>query len=198
MQFGICGSYNVEKSIGLMFIASMPGFDDPRCAVISLLQLLPGSLVILAPVCSSFSFMSSSQNCRYLFMPEGNEGLGWVKAGNVMSVRVTLLCHLCAALGLVFIVEQPASGKFGLMPRWEYFCENVCYVRGLQLVYIVVFTNLSVYRGNIVVFSCCCYVCHCFWLLLISKPVNTHGFHNLEYLEIWAGLILYLVMVLLP
>ena len=119
---------------------------DPRCAIISILQLLPGSLVILAPVCSSFSFMSSSQNCRYLFMPEGNQGLSWVKAGNVMSVRVTLLCYLCAALGLVFILEQPASGKFALMPRWEYFCQKVCYVCGLQLVYC--WFHPSFYKGS--------------------------------------------------
>lgn len=98
-----------------------------RLALLSVLQLFPGSLVVLAPVCSSFSFMSSSQSSRYIWMPEGDERYSWVKSGNVMSVRVVLLCYLCAALGLVFLVEQPASGKFAEMPRWQRFCTEICY-----------------------------------------------------------------------
>lgn len=108
---------------------------DYRCAVLALLQLYPGSLVVLAPVCSSFSFMSSSLHCRYFWMPEGSDTLSWVKAGNVMAVRATLLCWLAAALGLVFILEQPGCSKFSLMPRWEHFCQNVCHVCRLQSVY---------------------------------------------------------------
>lgn len=99
-----------------------------RCAVLSILRLFPGSLVVLAPVCSSFSYMCSSQSARVFFMPEGNESIWWVKEGNVMSCRVTLLCWLCAALGLVFLVEQPGDGKFGQMPRWQHFCSEICYV----------------------------------------------------------------------
>jgi len=79
--------------------------------------------------------MSSSQNCRYIWMPEGNDTLSWVKAGNVMAVRTTLLCYLAAALGLVFILEQPGCSKFSLMPRWQHFCQTVCHVRRLQSVF---------------------------------------------------------------
>lgn len=135
--------------------------------------------------------MSSSQNCRYLFMPEGNEGLSWVKAGNVMSVRVTLLCWLCAALGLVFLVEQPASGKFGLMPRWEYFCQKVCHVCRLQLVYCCF--HQSFYSTLVFGVLLLCLVL--FLALPISKPVNTNGVHNLGYLETSFGLILITVLV---
>ncbi len=95
--------------------------------MVSILRLVPGALVVLAPVCSSFSFMASSQSKRFVFMPEGDENVWWVKAGNVMSCRVTLLCHLCMALGVVFIVEQPGSEKFGMMPRWQEFCSQICY-----------------------------------------------------------------------
>lgn len=103
-----------------------------RTAVLSILRLVPGSLVFLAPVCSSFSFMSSSQSKRFVFMPEGDENVWWVKAGNVMSCRVTLLCHLCMALGVVFIVEQPGSERFGMMPRWQNFSSQICYAPWLQ------------------------------------------------------------------
>eukprot|EP00435_Cladocopium_sp_Y103_P017229 s1834_g4.t1 len=98
------------------------------CAVLAILRLFPGSVVLLAPVCSSFSYMCSSQSLRVFYMPEGDEAIWWVKEGNVMSCRVTLLCWLCCALGIVFVLEQPGSGKFGQMPRWQHFCSNICYV----------------------------------------------------------------------
>lgn len=99
-----------------------------RCALVAILRLHPKSLVLLAPVCSGFSFMSSSQAMRFFYAPLGNEQYPWVKSGNVMSCRVTLLCWLCCALGHVFILEQPSSARFGFMPRWRYFCDNIAYV----------------------------------------------------------------------
>lgn len=99
-----------------------------RCAIVAILQLHPKSLVLLAPVCSGFSFMVSSQAMRFFYSPLGNEDFPWVKSGNIMSCRVTLLCWLCCALGHVFILEQPSSARFGDMPRWRYFCDNIAYV----------------------------------------------------------------------
>lgn len=84
-------------------------------------------MVVLAPVCSGFSYMCSSQAMRFHYCPEGNEDIWWVKAGNVKANRVTLLCWLAAALGHTFIVEQPGSAKFGDMPRWQHFCQTVCF-----------------------------------------------------------------------
>ena len=98
-----------------------------RCALVAILRLHPKSLVLLAPVCSGFSFMSSSQAMRFFYAPLGNEQYPWVKSGNVMSCRVTLLRWLCCALGHVFILEQPSSARFGFMPRWRYFCDNIAY-----------------------------------------------------------------------
>lgn len=107
-----------------------------RCAILSILQLHPQSLVLLAPVCSGFSFMSSSQAQRFFYTPLGNEYYPWVKSGNVMSCRVTLLCWLCCALGHVFILEQPSSARFGFMPRWRYFCDNIAHVTYLHILTI--------------------------------------------------------------
>ena len=104
-----------------------------RCALLSLLKLHPKSLVILAPVCSSFSYMCTSQSGRSYFFPLGDESVLWVKEGNVMCCRVVLLIWLCCALDLIFLLEQPGEAKFGQMPRWVYFCQHIAYVSGWQV-----------------------------------------------------------------
>lgn len=112
---------------GFTFARKMQKKIRSRIAVLSILRLHPNSLVILAPVCSSFSFMCSSQAMRFFYNPEGDESIGWVKAANVMANRVTLLCWLAAALGHTFLVEQPSSARFGDMPRWRHFCDSVLF-----------------------------------------------------------------------
>ena len=104
-----------------------------RCAILAILQLHPQSLVLLAPVCSGFSFMSSSQAQRFWYAPLGDESYAWVKSGNVMACRVTLLCWLCCALGHMFILEQPRSARFGDMPRWRYFVDHIAYATHLRI-----------------------------------------------------------------
>ena len=53
--------------------------------------------------------------------------------GNCMTlVRVTLLAHLAAVLGHVFIIEQPGSAAFGHLPFWRRFVEDCCYVTHLK------------------------------------------------------------------
>lgn len=94
----------------------------------AILRLHPHSVVILAPVCSGFSFMCSSQAKRFFYTPEGDESIPWVKAGNVMCCRVILLIWLLSALNHVWILEQPGSAKFGDMPRFQHFCRHVCWV----------------------------------------------------------------------
>ena len=37
-----------------------------------------------------------------------------------------------AALGHTFVLEQPGSAKFGDMPRWQFFCQKICYDFQLQ------------------------------------------------------------------
>ena len=46
--------------------------------------------------------------------------------------RTILLCYLCAALSIVFVLEQPGSARFGDLPRWRFFCDHVAYVVCLQ------------------------------------------------------------------
>lgn len=103
-----------------------------RSALVALLCLHPKSLIILAPVCSGFSFMCSSLAQRFFWCPEGVESLRWVRAGNIMANRVTLLCWLCAALGHTFLLEQPGSARLAALPRWQYFCRRVCWAAQLK------------------------------------------------------------------
>lgn len=117
-------------------LSSKMGFTnsyDLRLAILAVLRLQPCSLVILAPVCSGFSYMCSSQAKRFWFDPLGDETYEWVKCGNLMANRVILLCWLCSALGHVWLVEQPSSAKFGDLPRRRFFCEQVVYAIWMAL-----------------------------------------------------------------
>ena len=46
--------------------------------------------------------------------------------------RSTILCHLLAALGHVFVLEQPSGGYFRHIPRWRYLCKY-CVVVSLSV-----------------------------------------------------------------
>ncbi len=129
----ICSSpFKWQQSTGEFFRCAFAFFGQLRLAILAILRLHPCGVIILAPVCSGFSFMCSSQAQRYWFQPEGNTELSWVRAGNIMANRVTLLAWLATALGHAFFVEQPASKKFGDMPRWRYFAENITYATWKQ------------------------------------------------------------------
>lgn len=132
LSFCLCG---LIVSI-VSWPSSKMGFTnsyDLRLAILAVLRLQPCSLVILAPVCSGFSYMCSSQAKRFWFDPLGDETYEWVKCGNLMANRVILLCWLCSALGHVWLVEQPSSAKFGDLPRWRFFCEQVVYAIWMAL-----------------------------------------------------------------
>ena len=91
--------------------------------MLAILRLHPGFVVVLAPVCSGFSFMCSSQAMRFWYDPNGNTSYHWVISGNLMANRVVILAWLCIALGHVFILEQPGSAKFGYMDRFQELCQ---------------------------------------------------------------------------
>ncbi len=129
----ICSSpFQWPQSTGELFRCALAFFGQLRLAILAILRLHPCGVIIMAPVCSGFSFMCSSQAQRYWFNPEGNQDLRWVRAGNIMANRVTLLAWLSTALGHSFFVEQPGSKKFGDMPRWRYFVENIAYATWMQ------------------------------------------------------------------
>ena len=42
--------------------------------------------------------------------------------------RLTLVCLLIMAKHCYFVLEQPASSLLARHPRWEWFCNRICYV----------------------------------------------------------------------
>ena len=122
-----------------------------RLAITVLLRLQPGSLVLLAPVCSSFSDCCHSQAQRSVVLPLGDARFDWVTVGNLLAnrtlaclffsvrhvyvslqlciniltclpvSRTILLCQLAGALGHSWLVERPSSAKMALLPRWQEF-----------------------------------------------------------------------------
>ena len=109
-----------------------------RSAILGILKLYPASLVMLAPDCSSFSFLCSSTSQRFWFQPLGDVSRDKVAQGNLMAtrcseactqtalgrgcvlqcvcalcicwmVRVTILVHLAVSLGHCVLIEQPGS-----------------------------------------------------------------------------------------
>ena len=59
-----------------------------RLALLAVLRLRPGSLGVLAPVCSSFGFLCTAQSGRSFVRPKGFETVDWVASGNKMAARL--------------------------------------------------------------------------------------------------------------
>ncbi len=95
--------YTVDEC---MDIESEQGFV---LAVAFLLACKPGSLIWLAPVCSSWVFINRATSLRNPLLPAGNTHLPHVKSGNLQAARVAVLIYLAHFLGLTWIVEQPRS-----------------------------------------------------------------------------------------
>ena len=96
--------------------------DSGMClAIIAILKLLPESLAIFAPVCSSFSAMSRHTSERTACKPLGDELKVWVADSNILAGRTILLLWLCQALDIAFLLEQPGGTCMPLLPRFQCF-----------------------------------------------------------------------------
>ena len=49
----------------------------------------------------------------------------------MLGLRLTLVCLLILAKHAYFVLEQPSASILARHPRWEWFCNRVCYVFGL-------------------------------------------------------------------
>ena len=63
----------------------------PRLALTAVLRLLPKSMGVLAPVCSSMGYLASSQSKRCFVQPLGDCSKGFVASGNLLAAR-RLVC----------------------------------------------------------------------------------------------------------
>jgi hypothetical protein len=81
-------------------------------------------IVVIAPVCGSFSWMSRHSSGRTVLEPLGNLRSLKVKEGNMMVSRVILILMLIMARGSVFVMEQPAGSILPSHPRFEAFIKK--------------------------------------------------------------------------
>ena len=58
-----------------------------RLALLACLRLEPGSVGVLAPVCSSMGFLTASQFLRNMMAPLGDSSRTWVESGNLLAIR---------------------------------------------------------------------------------------------------------------
>ena len=78
-------------------------------ALSTVLCLRPKGLLWMAPVCSSFVFMNSSNCKRTKQNPAGNTGYGPVREGNRMATIAAFLYAVAMLIGAKPIIEQPAG-----------------------------------------------------------------------------------------
>lgn len=88
-----------------------------------ILRCKPGSMVLLAPCCKSFSRMCRHTSGRSSFRPWGNVGYVFVRTGNILGCRVCLLILVCCYKGLRWLLEQPSGSCFHVMPRFQIILE---------------------------------------------------------------------------
>ncbi|CAE7244498.1 unnamed protein product [Symbiodinium sp. CCMP2592] len=86
-------------------------------AIYQVLRLIPGGGLMIAPVCSSWIFMSRGSTKRSKYNARGNPSAPSVQQGNLMAARTAILLYLAAARGVWFVLEQPSGSLFQEHPR---------------------------------------------------------------------------------
>jgi hypothetical protein len=82
--------------------------------IVSIARLRPGGIFWAAPPCSTWVFLSRHSTGRDKVIT-GNPMSEYVEAQNALVCRLLLVCRLCIARGVYFIIEQPTSTCM-----WEY------------------------------------------------------------------------------
>ena len=108
---------------GMMDILTPEGFS--LCISLILRMGMQGQgLLWLAPVCSTWIFMSMGSTGRSWFNPLGDTWKACVQEANVMNARAVLLCILAGALGVTWILEQPRTSVFHETPRFQWLAKT--------------------------------------------------------------------------
>ena len=82
-------------------------------------RMRSGSLLMCAPVCSSWVWMSRSTTLRSRILPLGDVSLASVAAGNLQVARLVLLLVLVSHWGCSWVVEQPMTSLMWMHPRFQ-------------------------------------------------------------------------------
>ena len=85
-------------------------------ALRTVLRLRPSGLLWMAPVCSSFVFMNSSNCKRTKENPAGNTAYGPVKDGNRVALIAAFFYALAMLIGCKPVMEQPSGSMMFRLP----------------------------------------------------------------------------------
>ncbi|CAK9085109.1 unnamed protein product [Durusdinium trenchii] len=111
-----CASLDLEYGGECMDFMTNKGFVH---AVYTVLRLSPGSSLTLAPVCSTWVWMSRGSTKRSKALPLGDDSAPSVALGNTMVARCALLLFLAAARGIWFVLEQPRGSLLEYHPAMQ-------------------------------------------------------------------------------
>ena len=89
-----------------------------RLAVQLVRRLRKGGTVMMAPVCSTWTFMNRSTSKRTKVDPTGDTSLPSVRTGNLLFSRVVLLAMLVLWREGTYIIENPMSSLLPYHPRF--------------------------------------------------------------------------------
>ena len=90
--------------------------DGFKNALFAVLRLRPKGLLWMAPVCSSFVWMNSSNCKRSKQNPEGNTAYGPVKDGNRMAMIAAFFYALAMLMDVSPVMEQPSGSMMFRLP----------------------------------------------------------------------------------
>ena len=82
-------------------------------------RLAPKSIIVMAPVCSTWVYMSRSRTMRSEAFPHGATDRRLVRDANVMISRLCFLIELAEARGVWWVVEQPLTSIMHLHKRFQ-------------------------------------------------------------------------------
>ena len=97
------------------------GFLGAICGV---MMMHRGGVLLGAPPCSTWVFMSMSSTGRHLDVM-GNTHSPYVQAQNALVGRLIYVLALCMDRGIFWLIEQPASSVMFSHPRWIHF-QDMC------------------------------------------------------------------------
>ncbi|CAL1150914.1 unnamed protein product [Cladocopium goreaui] len=89
------------------------------------LRCKPGSLLVLAPVCTSMSAMSRHTSGRSYLKPYGNTNYEFVELGNTLACRCILLILVAHWRGLRWLLEQPDGSFLQYLPRFQWLLQVI-------------------------------------------------------------------------
>jgi len=89
-------------------------------AILAVMLMHRGGVLLGAPPCSTWVFMSSFSTGRYLHVL-GNVSNSYIAAQNALVGRLIYILALCIERGIYWLIEQPASSVMFSHPRWVDF-----------------------------------------------------------------------------